>query len=817
MEGISDVMTYVDDLVSGAWSDDELFDSFDRALTRLGESGLGVKAKKVFFGFPELASTGFLVNKHGHRPNPERIRPIVNWTLAMLSDSPKKKIPRWLGLANTYNRMTPNFAFFAGVIREAIADGADSRAVLSSLRFQTAFSVLKHYLAKGTSVAVPDYERPFYVMTDCALTGCGSAVLYQIEEQSGTPTPIWFWSERIQSKVTTSSRDYECHTAHQACCKKFISILQYASSDITLYCDCKALESMMTTRFTNNQEAHQMAVEMSALPLTIVWRPGHQMIVPDSMTRADVKAAAAQTMFNMVSLATSESLIPAPPPALQPSDTLCTTGDPTATFFITAPSPLTVLATFAVNGIPPSCLVFEGLPTAGAPPADPPPDDDDTNYSTLLLEAESYRDTRGSGVPVFVTNLGDPLPLPGCAPLRPPPLPPLSPTTLVSSKPSRLLQAEQRAAAVLIHPAAGVLVLQGSRDPPTFGFPGGPLSRPGSYFRAEIANTLHSVFGDPAAPLVAFVRRRRHCYRAYFEPTTYLIYVLDERDAAYCLSRLALDSTLATVLTLAALTQSVFTLNSDVRLAGLLRERNRTDDRCAIHHSNLASTASALLAAPPPLEVALQEPRGPAYITTSDALVRWTAIAQAELDNLVLRNFTPVIAVDLEGDLRPHGRAELIQLHVRSCDAAATPCIAVIDLRLLPSAIDSGSAVRSWLHDPSILKQFHNCHGDSSCLYGLYDISLQGVVDTAIADSVLRGVKHGTTRSLATVTSEYVAHMLNKGIEHEPTTWTVRPISAELFYYAYMDVRHGVELLLTIKTRCESQGTWALILELSAD
>ncbi len=814
MEGISDVMTYVDDLVSGAWTDDELFDSFDRALTRLGESGLGVKAKKVFFGFPELASTGFLVNKHGHRPNPERIRPIVNWTLAMLSDSPKKKIPRWLGLANTYNRMTPNFAFFAGVIREAIADGADTRAVLSSLRFQTAFAVLKHYLAKGTSVAVPDYERPFYVMTDCALTGCGSAVLYQIEEQSGTPTPIWFWSERIQSKVTASSRDYECHTAHQACCRKFISILQYASSDITLYCDCKALESMMTTRFTGNQEAHQMAVEMSALPLVIVWRPGHQMIVPDSMTRADVRAAAAQTMFNVVSLVTAESLIPSPSPSLQSSTTLHT-----ATAVV---PPLSVLATFAVNDIPPSCLTLEGLPAAGSPPVDPPDDDDDISCSTLVLEAESFRDTRGSGVPVFVTHLGDSPPLSGCAPLYPPPPPPLPPpTTLVSSKATRPYRPEPRAATALIHPTAGVLVLKGSCDPPTFSFPGGPLSRPGSYFKAEVAGTLHSVFSGAADPLVAFVRRRRPCLRASFEPTTYLVYVVDEREAACCLLNLATDSTLAAVLTFRALAQSVFTLNSDVRLAGLLRERNRADDRCPVHHSCLAAAASALLSAPPPLERALLESRGPTYITTSDALARWSTIAQAELDALAQRNLLPVIAVDLEGDLRSDGRAELIQLHVRSCNAADTPCIAVIDLRLLPSAIDSDSTVRSWLQDPSILKQFHNCHGDAGCLHGLYDISLRGVVDTAVADSILRGVKHGTTRSLTVVTSEYVNHSLTESkalvAEHEPTTWTVRPLAAELFYYAYMDVRHGVELLLEMKARCEAQGTWPLVLELSAD
>ena len=133
----------------------------------------------------------------------------------------------------------------------------------------------------------------------------------------------------------------------------------------------------------------------------------------------------------------------------------------------------------------------------------------------------------------------------------------------------------------------------GSRDPPTFSFPGGPLSRPGSYFRAEVASTLHSVFGSTADPLVALVRRRRPCLRAYFEPTTYLVYVLDERDAACCLSRLTLDSASATALTFGALTRSVFTLNSDVRLAGLLRERNRADERCVIHHSNLAASTQS--------------------------------------------------------------------------------------------------------------------------------------------------------------------------------------------------------------------------------
>ena len=782
MTGVEGVYCYFDDLAGGAWDFDGLFGKLDITLTRLGEANLGVKAKKLWVGFASLAVTGFIVSRDGHRPNPERTRPIAEWTVQMLRDDPKVKVPQWLGLMNTYNRFIPAFALLAGIIRESIAIGADTQAVMSSLRFRVAFDMLCTRLTDAVACAVPDYARRFYIMTDAALSGAATAVLYQVEDD-GSVVIIALWSEMFgvndKNAIKVASRDFECYAVHQACCVKFAWALDYAESETVVYCDCKSLETMMTTRFQRESAALRMANELSARRFRLVWRPGHLNSVPDALGR--VVARAANKMLTLISLSRSHpspSALPPPPPP-PPSR---------------VPSLLTLATQAAVRSRDPS-------------------------FGTLVNEAHSARDERGCGRTVSVQPLftdpqsGQTLSCPhGFAATTLAPAPP--PTTFSTMTLSTTRASQRgRVASALIHPARGVLVCVGADG--SVSFPGGAFTRPGSTYRSAAAALMPELFHGPGDHLSATVRRCKPAAELRFESTVYVVHVIAERLSAGALEILG-DGATGSLLPLADLGSAAFCLQDDIRCAGRLMQLARASEgSSALSALSLKSAADAV-SSPAPFSLNAS-PRGPIFITSADILSEWASRTARDIEAVRHSGLSAVIAVDLEGDLRANGRIELIQICARCPVGESLSCIAVIDVRMIPASLAAGAAVRLWLEDPDIAKSLHSAIGDCSALYSLFGIRVARVADSVVGDCLVRGVRHGTARGLAAVTEAYTGHVLAKGVTHEHNTWTVRPLADELIEYSAMDVAHGPQLHCRLEQLCVEAGVSALLYQLSAD
>ena len=149
----------MDDIALAADLDEEFLELLDRVLTRLGEAGIVVKPSKVWVGYSQLGFVGYMVGEHGYAPNPERVRPVLKWTISSFWDNPKAKIPS--GMVNTFSRNIPNSVQLLGIIREAGLAGVDSKAVMSTLRFQAAFQILRQRLAYSVLLSAPDFEQPF--------------------------------------------------------------------------------------------------------------------------------------------------------------------------------------------------------------------------------------------------------------------------------------------------------------------------------------------------------------------------------------------------------------------------------------------------------------------------------------------------------------------------------------------------------------------------------------------------------------------------------------------------------------------------------
>lgn len=140
-------------------------------------------------------------------------------------------------------------------------------------------------------------------------------------------------------------------------------------------------------------------------------------------------------------------------------------------------------------------------------------------------------------------------------------------------------------------------------------------------------------------------------------------------------------------------------------------------------------------------------PDGPALCATVDDINQ----AISRIRQLLEGEEEPLVAVDVEGDIGTSPlHIALIQIAART-EKESVEAIYVLDIHLCPQALGKGSLLRELLEDRSVLKVIHYVVNDARAFYHEHGIRLQGVLDSAVADSLLQGVHPYRARGLQTV------------------------------------------------------------------
>ena len=150
----------------------------------------------------------------------------------------------------------------------------------------------------------------------------------------------------------------------------------------------------------------------------------------------------------------------------------------------------------------------------------------------------------------------------------------------------------------------------------------------------------------------------------------------------------------------------------------------------------------------------VENPYGPALCVTTEHQEEAMARLRAALNRMP----TPVVVVDLEGELgaRIGACVDLLQIGVESVEGDP-PLTYVFDTHVNPWVLDgtSPNTIRTIFGDPRVIKVFHYCHGDVSTLMRVHGVRVEGVFDTAVADSVLLGKHHNSARGLSSVVESW--------------------------------------------------------------
>ena len=194
------VLCYLDDIVIAADDIGSLLNLTDEVLTLCEEAGFQLRPDKCEWVHSEVRLLGFIVNKNGIKPNPQKVEAIHS------ARSPKDKaeLRSFLGAIGFLQRFIPDFAELTAPLTDLLKKNVHYNWTEER---ESAFQLVKSYLSSSTLLNPPRGEGPFVILADASERGVGAALL---QMQEGTPVILEFAAKKfsdVQSRWDTRDRE----------------------------------------------------------------------------------------------------------------------------------------------------------------------------------------------------------------------------------------------------------------------------------------------------------------------------------------------------------------------------------------------------------------------------------------------------------------------------------------------------------------------------------------------------------------------------------------------------------------------------------
>lgn len=171
-EYIGDFMqVYLDDLLIMSKTAESHIDNLRKVFLTLRKHRLQAKFSKCRFLETQVKFLGHILSKDGIQADPAKIKTLVDWQTPTNSAG----MLQFLGLANYFRKFIPNFSRLSAPLYHLTKKGVP---FLVGEEAQLSFKAIKQLLISPPILAYPDPEKPYELISDASLLGCG-AVLTQ--------------------------------------------------------------------------------------------------------------------------------------------------------------------------------------------------------------------------------------------------------------------------------------------------------------------------------------------------------------------------------------------------------------------------------------------------------------------------------------------------------------------------------------------------------------------------------------------------------------------------------------------------------------
>ena len=274
---MSNVETDIDDFL--IWGSDEGTHNtrLIQCLERMRENNITLNIKKCSFGVPEVKYLGHKMNKNGVFPDVEKVKAIKEMPIPTC----KKDIQRFLGLVNYVGRFLSNLSEITAPMRKLLKKSVD---FLWEEQQQKSFETVKSLIISEKCLSFYDVYKDVCIEVDACKTGLGAVLMQEdkpVAYASRSMTPAQLNYAIIEKELQAIV--FACERFHQYIYGKHVIV----------YSDHKPLENITAKNLANAPPRLQrMLLRLQKYEIEVVYRPGKEMIIPDTLSRAHLNEAA---------------------------------------------------------------------------------------------------------------------------------------------------------------------------------------------------------------------------------------------------------------------------------------------------------------------------------------------------------------------------------------------------------------------------------------------------------------------------------------------------------------------------------------------
>ena len=266
----------MDDVLVYGKNPDEHWSRLRKVLSRIRESVMTLKKDKCEFGCREIKFLGHLVSNIGVKPDPEKVRAILD----MLPPSNKTEVRRFIGMVNYLSKFSPKVAKLCTPL---YAISGSKTSWFWGPDQEESFVFIKNELSRAPVLCTFDVNRKHRVSADASKNALG-AVLLQYNDRG-----LWQPVEYASRKMTPAEERY-------AMLEKEALAITWACEKLDYYLvgrkfevetDHRCLVSLLGVKDLDSLpiRVQRFKLRLMRYDFNIFHTPGSQMYLADSLSR----------------------------------------------------------------------------------------------------------------------------------------------------------------------------------------------------------------------------------------------------------------------------------------------------------------------------------------------------------------------------------------------------------------------------------------------------------------------------------------------------------------------------------------------------
>jgi len=258
------VVIYLDNILIYATTIMELVYWTHKVFQLLLKLDLYLRPTKCSFNQTSVEYLGLIISKGELRMDPMKLKAVQDWP------KPKKvkDIQQFLGFCNFYRRFVQDYSILAQPLFDLTKK--DTPWAWTHLQ-ETAFTALQHALTSVPVLILPDYDKPFTLITDASTYATGS--ILEQDDALGRLHPVTFYSKSLQP----AECNYEIHDKELLAIihalKHFCHYLQGSAHQTKIFSDHANLK-YFTTKQTLTRCQARWSLFLGTFDYVIIPKPG---------------------------------------------------------------------------------------------------------------------------------------------------------------------------------------------------------------------------------------------------------------------------------------------------------------------------------------------------------------------------------------------------------------------------------------------------------------------------------------------------------------------------------------------------------------